>query len=381
MRCRRRAALASLLALALVMMMLATGCWDARPIDQRAFAVMMGIDFTPESQYRVTIQVQRAGYERQGAGQKAQAPTAQILANEGPTPRQALERVRDELARELDTTFLELTVVGRTIAEQHLEDLDWVVRTFRVPVSGYVAVAPADAESVVRASAPGYGMSAQFALFGLQSGGWTRSAAIVPGHMWMMFNRNFFTPLEDAYAPVLAAREGKLNWQGLAVFRGHRLAGMLSETDAAHFNMVLGNRSEMIVSAKVPNREGARAALYLQTVNVNRKVTWQGDRPVIHLKITARGDLQELIGMRMWNEEDERAVENALADSLATDIKGLIRRLQELGSDPIGFGEMARQAAPYRREVSSGEAWSEAYRRAQADVVVTMRMVAPGYMK
>jgi spore germination protein KC len=369
--------------LMMVMLLLGTGCWDARPIEQRAFVMMMGIDRTPAGQYRVTIQVQRAGYEGQaGGGQRARAPTSQVLVNEGATPRQALEHARDELARELDTTFLELTVIGREVAEQHLEELDWIVRAFRVPVSGYVAVAPADAESVVRGNAPGYGMPAQFALFSLLSGGWTRSAAIVEGHMWLMFNRNFFTPLEDAFAPVLAAREdGQLSWQGLAVFKERRLAGLLSEPEAAHFNLLLGARSQMVVAAKVPERQGAKASLFLQTVRVKRRVTWQGDRPVIQIRLLARGILQELIGMRMWEDADERAVENALADALATDVKALVRRLQDLGSDPLGFGELARERAPYRREVSSGDAWRDAYRRAEVDVVVTMRMVSPGYMK
>ncbi|MDF2629845.1 MAG: germination protein Ger(x)C family [Symbiobacteriaceae bacterium] len=377
----RRRGLVGVAWLLAAVLLVVTGCWDARPIEQRAFVVMIGFDWDPEAQYRVTLQVQRAGYEAQGSGRQRAAPMAQIVVSEGQTPRKALEHARDRLARELDTTFLELTVIGRTLAERNLDELDWVVRTFRVPVSGYVAVAPADAESVVRGKAPGYGIPAQFAFFGQMGGVFTRSAAIVSGPMWMMFNRNFFTPLEDNFAPVLGLQGEDLDWQGLAVFKEHRLVGMLSETDAAHFNLLSGSRAEMVVGAKVPGREGAQATLYLQTVSVRRKVVWQGDRPVIQVRAVARGDLQELIGMRLWSPADEEAVEGALAGALATRIKGLIARLQELESDPLGFGELARQAAPYRREVQSGEAWREVYRDAPVDVLVTVRMVAPGYMK
>lgn len=371
--------------LLLLTLLSAVGCWDGRPIDQRAFVVMIGIDRPEDGPFRVTMQVQRAGFEQQRGEARGKNPAAQIVVSEGKTLRQAVENARDDMAREMDTTFLEVTVIGRAVAEQHMEELDWIVRTFRIPVSGYVAVAPDDAESVVKAAAPGYSMSAQFALFSLMNGAWTRSSAIVPGHMWLMFNRNWFTPLEDGFAPVLAEQGGKLGWQGLAVFRGHSLAGFLNETDAAMFNMLLGSRAERLLTADLPGKgngkEGAKATIYLQSARVRRKVIWQGNRAVIQVSVGARGDLQELIGMESMGLKAENAVEAALSGALADEVKGLLRRLQEIGSDPVGFGELARQTAPYRKEVQTGEAWHEAYRQARLDVQASVRMIAPGYMK
>lgn len=374
---RRRAVLALLLVL-----LSGTGCWDARSLDQRAFVTMLGIDTALGGQFRVSIQVQRSGFEQKGRQEQGGAPEARVLSDEGETVREAIEHMRDDLAREIDTTFLDVIVLGRAVAEARgLEELDFLVRTFRIPVSAFVAVAPADAETVVRARAVGYGMPAHFALFGLTGGNWSQSAAIVPGPMWLIFNRNYFTPLEDPYAPVLASKEGQLNWAGLAIFRGRKLAGILSEQEAVVFNLLAGTRSERTVTATVPEFPGAKATLYIQRARTQRRVTWEGSQPIIRLSITARGTLQELTQMRTTSARNEAAVEQAIAGELGREVKALVRRFQEVGSDPIGFGELARQADPYRNEVQSGDAWLEAFRDARLDVTAKVIMVSPGYMK
>lgn len=373
----RRQAAAIVLLLAVC---LGAGCWDARSIDQRAFVVMLGVDKKADGQFRLTLQVQRAGFDQRREA-KGGAAAAQLLTTEGETVRQALEKARDDLARELDTTFLDVIVLGRAVAEAGLDDLDWVVRSFRVPVSAFVTVSPGAAEEVVRAGAIGFLMPAQFALFSLMGGSWTRSAAVVPGLKWMIFNRTLYTPLEDPFAPVLSNTDSQLVWAGLAVFREHHLAGLLSERDAATFNMLLGGRAERIVTAGLPGRPKASVSLYIQGIRVKRKVIWVQNRPLIQIRLTARGNLTEAVGIRVASGEAETAVEGAVAQALSDEVRDFLRRLQELGSDPVGFGELARQAAPYRREVQTGKAWREAYQRARIDVVSKVTMAAPGYMK
>ncbi|HWI62769.1 MAG TPA: Ger(x)C family spore germination protein [Symbiobacteriaceae bacterium] len=368
-----------LAALGLAAVLLLAGCWDARSLDQRAFVIMLGIDTTSGGRFRVTMQMQRAGYEQQRKGTAGGMNAARVVASDGDTLRQAVERVRDDLSRELDTTFLDVLVLSREVATERMEELDWIVRTFRIPISSFVVVTPGEAEAVVRAKATGHPMPAQFALFALMQGSWTRSPAIVQGFMWMVFNRNWFTPLEDPFAPVLSTTEGQLSWHGLAVFRGHRLAGMLSEQDASTFNMLLGGRAERTLTADLPG--GGKATLYLQTAKVKRWVTWEQGGPVIHVRIRTQGDLQELIHYHAHTEQEEIVIESALSRQLEKEVRMLMKDMQQLDSDPIGFGELARQAAPYRREVQSGEAWKKVYREARIDVRAGVTMIAPGYMK
>lgn len=364
----------------LLLLLLTTGCWDARPLDQRAFVTMLGIDKSAENRFRVTLQLQRAilGERRRQGGE--QQVGYEVMVAEGESVRKAVSKVRDDLARDLDTTFLDVVVIGREAAA-HLEDLDWIVRSFRIPVSSFVAVAPDQAEPVVRAGSPGFGIPSQFALFALLPTSWSRSPAVVPGYMWMIFNRNWFTPLEDAFAPVLTEEGGKLRFHGAALFRGSQLAGYLSEEDAANLSLLLGAKKEVSVTAQIPGHEGATATLYLESARIRRRVAWQQSRAVIRVELQGQGTLRELTRLRMTTPDLETKVEAALAQGLADSVRSTLERMRELNSDPVGFGELARQAAPYRQEVQSGEAWHAAYQEAKVEVVAGVTMATTGYMK
>lgn len=371
----RRVPLSLLLA---AVLLLTSGCWDSLTLDQRAFVVMLGIDRTPDSRFRVTAQIQLAGHVTEG-GNKESAPKVRRATGEASTIQMAIALIRGQVARELDLTFCDVLVLGRSTVED-LTDVEWIVRSFPVPISAYIAVAQGDAAEVINAGARGFGVPAEFPLFGF-SGQWTRTPEVVPARSWMVFNRNWFTPLEDPYAPVLTVGEYGLTFGGLGVFNGRRLAGFLDKDQTTVFSLLMGLRSERAVEATVSRDPPAVASVYVHRTRVHRKVTWKGDRPVIHIDLQAQGNLRELIGMRIGNARDQALVEAALAQSLLEQVTRGMQQLQELGSDPVGFGELARQNAPYRREVQSARAWHEAYQRAELNIRTRVTVVAPGYMK
>ena len=361
------------------LMLMTSGCWDMEPLDRRAFVVMAGIDRTPEGLFRVSAQVQTAGMITQRGHQKGSTPGVRVVTSQAQTLQMAMALIRGQFARELDLTFLDVIVVGRNVATD-LRDMDWVIRAFPVPIHAYVALAMDQAESVVRAPAAGFGIPAQFALFGY-SGVWTRTPEVVPARSWLVFNRNWFTPLEDSYLPALEVGDDGLTFAGLGVFRNNRLVGLLNKHDSTLVSLLLGVRNERAVEARVSEDPPAVASVYLWRTSVKRKVTWQGNRPVIHVTLEGRGNLRELIGMHVVTPQDQALVEGVLAERLADDTVMMLRRLQELGADPIGFGELARQASPYRAEVQSGDAWHQAYRKAELDVRARVTIEATGYLK
>ena len=366
----------------LVLLLLTAGCWDSRSLDRRAFVAMIGIDRSPDGQFRVTLQVQAAGYQqhRPGGGQGAGAPL--ILVATGATVRLAIEQAQNDLARSLDMALMNVIVLGEAVARGHMEELEWLLRGYGFPVSVYVAVTPGEAEEIIRSRATGYNLSAHFIDFSMAPGGGNRAAALVEGHLWLMWNRNWFTPLEDMYAPVLVSNEqGDLEWSGAAVFRHHALAGYLSGAEAATLNLLLASRSERLLSAPVPGKAGARATLMVHKATVKRRIRWEDNRPVIGIAVVISGDLQELVGWNLESPAVERAVASALEGALVREVKGVVAKLQEFGSDPVGFGELARQAGPYRSEVQSNQAWIDAYRKARIDMTARVRVAAPGFVK
>lgn len=366
----------------LTVMCLTTGCWDFRGLDQRGLAIMAAIDRKAGNRWRLCLQLSLArtdpGQMRaQSGGQTGTGGIGfRVMCQEGSTLRQALERMRGELSRELDVTFIDTVVIGERAAAD-LGQLDWVIRSIRVPVTGFAGVARGVAEPVVKAQTPGLNPPGLYTLQGF-SGGWTRSPAAVRTPLWVLFNRNFYTPLEDPYVPVTTSRKYGLNWDGMAVFRQRALVGFLTPDEASWFNIAREERFEYTVAAPIPGRRRAAASVHVQRGKVRRWVTLEGGRPVLHVKVQASGDLRELTGMRITDVPSQNQVQGALAAEMARQIDGLLAHLQRLGSDPVGFGELLRRRAPYWPGVQSGKAWHAAYRQARRDVTAQVTLLSTG---
>lgn len=272
------------------------------------------------------------------------------------------------------------TIVVGERAAANLEDLDWIARALRIPAASFVAVARGEAEAVVRAETPAFGVPGQYTLQAFR-GHWTRTPAVVRVFSWMMLHRDLLAPLADPYAPVLTSQKYGLNWDGMAVFRGPHLAGFLDEDAASLFNVVQGERMEATVSAAMAGEPAVRAALFVHNSRSRRWVTWEGERPVLHVQLNVSGDLRELSGMNLGDPAKQARVEASLAAALAGDVRGLLQRLQQLKADPLGFGERARQVAPYHPRVRDRQAWGAVYPQARVDVRTHVEISSTGFKK
>lgn len=369
-----------LVAATLLLCLPLAGCWDLRGLEGRAFAIMAGVDRTEENKFRISIQIQTitAGQPSGGGGGASSAQANyRVLTGEGETIRMAFARARGLIARELDLAILDTIVFGESAAT-NLADLEIFVRSLRTPVPAYVAVARGDAESVVRASTPGFQVPGEYTLQGFR-GTWTRSPYVVRTPIWAFFNRDFHSPLQDPYAQALTSQKYGLNWDGMAVFRYHSFVGFLSPDDATIVNMVENQRFERTV--EVTLGEGRRASMVIQRGKVRKWVTWERGQPVLHVHIKGAGDLFELTAMTVKSEEIQRELESALTKKLADEVVAALKLLQGMNIDPIGFGELARRAAPYRPEVQSSDAWHATYQQAKLDVRARLSIITSGYVQ
>ncbi|WP_223701929.1 Ger(x)C family spore germination protein [Sutcliffiella deserti] len=80
----------------------------------------------------------------------------------------------------------------------------------------------------------------------------------------------------------------------------------------------------------------------------------------------------------LGNPEALKAVEKAIAKEMKKSIEGLIKECQELGVDPVGFGNRYRAKVGYRN--FSKEEWREIYSKAKFNVSVKTVVLRTGVM-
>lgn len=365
----------------LVLLVVLGGCWDSRSLDQRAFVIMMGIDRPEEHIFEVTVEVPLGatggggeagllGTDRQWEGVSARAISVE----------RALETISANLARELDLRLLSTVVIGEEMARHGLHDLDWLSRTLDVPSVANVAVTRGKAAKVALGESHLFAVPGLFPHFTL-GGTFTRSPAVVPTPVWLIMLRLFHSPFEDAYAAGLTVDEQGINTDGLAVFRDNRLAGWLDKEETELFGMVKAGRYQGVLSRRLPETQAGWVSFSVQGGRTRLGVRLEDDEPVLTIDQNLRGTLRELVGRRITDLAQELRVEQDLAESQRQALAELVARLQEIGSDALGFGEIMRRRHPRHPAVADGKTWQEAYARARVEVAVQVVITTPGFAK
>ena len=134
------------------------------------------------------------------------------------------------------------------------------------------------------------------------------------------------------------------------MFRGDRLAGMLTVDETAGLLALRGEMGKVYASVPDPRGEGLRLTLRLHQENKPKfRVSFAGDRPVVHVKLQFEGEVLSVPGRTDYTlPQNRRLLEQHIARHLEkeTFIPLLKRVYGEWGADPVGFGQLFRSRFP-----------------------------------
>ncbi|BDG62398.1 Ger(x)C family spore germination protein [Caldinitratiruptor microaerophilus] len=362
----RRAPLAAALALAVA----SAGCWDFRDTDERALVLMVGIDRGQTAPYQVSVQIP---IPRGGAPEALIASDFRVLAEEGRTVEEALEKIRASLYRFMELGQVKVVIVGEAVAREGLGGIDWLWHSRRFPAVAFLAVAREPVAEVIRARTPPVALPALFLYHAFRP---THGVddGVVPVERWQALQR-LRSPLEDVFLPGVTSRKYGLNVEGVAVFREGRLVGWFSPEESRTFNRLRSTR--FYGSLAVPRGGGGKPGDLLLTGGRSRYGVrvGAGGEPVLWAHLEAQAAVRER------DEMPIRELEAAGARQLEEETRRVLARLQALGADPLGFGERLRRLDPTHPAVAGPEAWRRAYARAPLEVEAVIRIRTTGYTR
>lgn len=358
-----------LLPVALAVAVLLGGCWDFYDTDERALVLMLGIDQGDQAPVRVTVQL----FIPRG---EVQEPTTsgefRVISREGVTVGDALDEIRGLLYRELELGHTKVVVLGESIARAGLQNQDWLWRTRRLAGTTYLTTTAGPARGMLETPTPPVAIPALFVYHSLRSTH-NVSARNLPVYLWQAFSR-LEDPLRDLFVPRLATLAQGLRVNGSGVFAGGHLVGWLTPEETASLARALNIRYEGEIAAPTGGRSPMSGHL---TGGSSRRGVRRGPdgRLILWVHLRAEAELQDRGGRPL------RTAESELSAALAEQCRSMLKHLQGLGSDPLGFGELLRQMYPRHPAVGSAEAWHRAYAAAGLDVRALVRVRTAGFTR
>lgn len=364
--------------------LLGAGCWDSREIDELAFIMAIGIDKdesdgTLTVSYRIANPPALAGGESGGpqSGGNQSIETTFTVMVKAKTIGEAMSRFRAQVPRRPFLSHLQGIVIGESLARSGVREiLDYfereeeLRRSIRILVTKDVSAAELFSRSRQRLiTASGIAFSGLLAQ--------APEAAFAPVIRVGNFLERMASPHGEAFASALELSAVETTGQspqdlvilkGTAVFQGDRLAGFLDEKETALLLLLRGGLRWTTVSL---DEDEIRADIRLYRTGGSLDVV---DPRALRFRATVQlgGALKQLRSQPIT--ESARLIER-MSEQLQIHLEQktleLIQKLQDWGTDVVGFGE-----ALYRRhprvwvENHMAENWPYLFTRAQIEARV-----------
>lgn len=321
-----------------------SGCWDLEEVDRRVFATSIGIDLDLKMPDQVELSLQEPQSQKMlppGAKAGESGKKFITISTSAETVLGAFNDLQTKTNGELVIQQNKSIIMGEQAARLDVTPLlDWLLRSPSAPPQALVFIARGRAKDILTFE------PAQENLPGLD---FVQTAQSIT-----KYDRTYFIPLwkfgqkliqgsKDTYAPLINVDrdEGKYIIAGLAVFNGKRMAGELGPEDTQSFGIL----ANLMKAGSMTIKFDRDKKLTLRNVGAvtSLKVKIDHDRPSFLIKTTLTGSLNELSGGYMkLTPFKNRQLEKIVKAEIHSRMEAVIRKLQQMNSDPIDFGEEFR---------------------------------------
>lgn len=392
-----------LLAAALLLTPLLSGCWDRLEIDERAVVLGVSIDEATEGDEReseishvkgslpppkhglVKVGVQIALPGRiplgpgEGGGGTDPSQTLWVIHVVGHSVDDAFMNLQQQVSSKLFFGHLRIIAVSEAVARKGMENInDYFRRNSEVRRMAWLMVTKGKASALMTAAPKLERIPTLFLMSTLDN---SIRMGKFPKDFIGIYWSNSSKKGQEGFLPyVILKDEQNVEISGLAYFRGEKMVGSTKPMEVAGY---LGLRGV--------NPAGYRAVVLLEEgdadsavmTNVthrksNIKLSLKDGMPHFHIQVELEANLEEKMSEHLAINDPSiiQQIERKQSETSVKFYQNIIKQTQAKGSDIFGFGEQIRAKKPayWSREIGTKEKWQEMYKETTFDVEVVVKI-------
>lgn len=350
------------LLLILTLVLLLTGCWDRRELNELAIAVGLGIDKQGD-RFRVSVQVVDPGAVSSKKGGSQGAP-ATLYTDEADTIFEAIRKITTISPRKMYFSHLRICVIGESVATEGMaKSLDLLSRDKEFRSDFYLVVTKGNsAEDTLKMMTPLDKIPANNLFSSLESSekNWSPSTTVTLDELIAALTSEGRQPVLTGLRIVGNKEMGesgsnakmieppvRLQYSGLAVFRKDKLIGWLNETESRGYSFILGKVQSSVGFAACPG--GGKVVTESIRTQTSMKGSVNRKEPQIHIKVRVEANVGEVecSGLDLTKASTIYDIEKREEEKIEEIIQSTVRKAQKLyKADIFGFGEAIHRADP-----------------------------------
>ncbi|WP_409345688.1 Ger(x)C family spore germination protein [Paenibacillus sp. MBLB4367] len=356
--------------------MLSGGCSmtvERTTIEDLAMIGVLGIDYVDGHNVKVTI-----SYPQPSEGNKGLSETQSA---ESQFVEEGVIKLSSASDRSLSTAQVRVVLFGEELARKQ-GVMPQVKHLYRDPTIGdsvLFAIVRGSAEEMMKHE---YGNKPEFSTY---MNNLLHPRQVTAFSPFMTLHRFVFTATDqvsDPMMPIVKLEEDTVKITGVALFKGDKMIGELSDEEARLGEAVREKQDLPNMKLYLGDRRGKTGNhVILQFVHTNESVRSSGlpDSPHLHIKLKLRANLMEYSGSEDLEKPEElEKLEARVSRALRRDVLLLLEKLQKLGIDPLSLGESIRSKT---RGAWSKEHWEALLAKTSFDAEVRTQIVNYGVLK
>lgn len=378
----------------LCLLLLLTGCWSKKELDELAIASAVGIDREGE-EYIISTQVMNPDAVTSSAKGGSDLSPVVTYSVKGKSLFEAFRKTTKVAPRKIYLSHLRILVISEAAAKEGIVPLiDFLSRDHQLRTDFYILVSQnISAEHILKtvtlldkipankmydslnASASAWGSTVKTTLDHLITDITTEGKSAVLTGITLTGNSDIGASLENTKR---LQGNAILKYVGLGVFDKDKLVGWLSEEESKAYNYIQGDVKSTVEAISCPGKRGT-ITLELLTAKSHTKGKIVQGKPEVTINLEMQTNIAEVeCALDLIHDETIHKIEAAAAKKLKSSIINSIHTAQnKYRTDYFGFGNDIHRASPqYWRKW--GAEWNEQFSKLNAVVNVDVRVRGMG---
>ncbi|SMC90114.1 Ger(x)C family spore germination protein [Papillibacter cinnamivorans] len=358
-----------------------TGCWNSRELN--TLAIVMGIGFDQANdleEVEITAQVVKTKGIKGGknGGGSSQEEAFINFTEIGTGSFDIIREFTHVSSRKLYFTHNQIIVIGENLARSGIRNtLDMLSRNHEARMNVYMLVAKGSAKDVLNLK-PELGEVPAMEIAQLMEA--QKNTSHTPDTFFYEVTFSLVSKTAAFVIPTVeigdSAGRKVLIVSGSAVFKTDKMVGELNEKETRGLLWVTDDIGSGIIEIAV---QGVTAEL--EIIRSNCKITPEigADGSVkIKLKITEESDFGSQTGsVNLLTMENIQRMEEAQAQEIRKEIEMVLEKTRTLNADIFGFGEALHRKYPHQWESMEAE-WNEIFKALDVEIEVETKINSIG---
>lgn len=363
------------LLLSMLPFLLISGCEPSQVLDETTLITGMGFDILDDKLFRATI---TAPVVSSMVSQKDQ-----VMSVSGTTLYGIINSLDLQLDRRPRLGQLRIVLFSEEMARKGIYPIAGALNLVEVGIRPYLGIVAGKSYNLLEASYPAQGNVGMYLYYAIYKD--VRGEQL-PSPTLHEFMRDYYSSGSDPFLPYIEQKGDGIRIKGVALLKNDQFVGWVKPEKAFYIKLLrdqfrtglfqtsISTKGLKSMNPREKQKEDV-VPIVLDTIQSSKKIKLVSENPLtfeVNVKIRSRlTEMRQKVDLE--SKEVIRIIESEIEKKMEKEMGELVKLLQKLEVDPIGFGEKYRSQSHFRK--MDKEHWRKLYKKAKFTYQVKMDII------